>query len=222
MHANSIREGYAEDQALVMGDYFKGLISVLPTIFFHNQFKLCTANRDQYTPHLLALFGFVGLFITTTIVFLGLALFHIETPYSMANPVKWLANISGFALLVGIFIMLANRLKPKVAESTNTYLDWALIWMIVVTGVSGLLAQFSRLAGGAAGLSYTIYFLHLVAVFYIIAYLPYSKLAHLIYRTAAMAYAASISRPLGVEVSPGAEVVSAPETEPSQEDGLGA
>ena len=39
---------------------------------------------------------------------------------------------------------------------------------------------------------------------------------------AAMAYAASISRPLGVEVSPGAEVVSAPETEPSQEDGLGA
>jgi quinone-modifying oxidoreductase subunit QmoC len=188
MHTNSIREGYAEDRPLVMGDYVKGLISVLPTILFHNKFKLCTTNRDQYTSHLLAMFGFVGLFITTTIVFLGLVLFHSETPYSLANPVKWLANISGFGLLAGIMIMLAKRLKPKVAESTNTYPDWALIWMIVATAVSGLLAQFSRLAGDA-GLSYTIYFLHLVAVFYIIAYLPYSKLAHLVYRTAAMAYA---------------------------------
>ena len=44
-------------------------------------------------------------------------------------------------------------------------------------------------------------FVHLASVFYIIAYLPYSKLAHLVYRTVAMGYAAYIGREFGIEVS---------------------
>jgi hypothetical protein len=45
-----------------------------------------------------------------------------------------------------------------------------------------------------------------VAVFYIIAYLPYSKLAHLFYRTAAMGYAAYVGRPFGVQAALAAAV----------------
>jgi outer membrane biosynthesis protein TonB len=60
----------------------------------------------------------------------------------------------------------------------------------------------------AGSFAYIIYFLHLACVFYIIAYLPYSKLAHLVYRTVAMGYAAYINRPFGVEAVPAGPVVA--------------
>ncbi|MBW2625537.1 MAG: hypothetical protein JRC54_04980, partial [Deltaproteobacteria bacterium] len=68
--------------------------------------------------------------------------------------------------------------------------------------------------GNLGTVAYGIYFLHLVSVFYIIAYLPYSKLAHIFYRTVAMGYAAHIDRPFGVEVAV-AVPVAAPATEPT-------
>jgi quinone-modifying oxidoreductase subunit QmoC len=206
IHANAVREGYAEDKPLVLKRFLFSLVLVIPTILFHNKFRLCTTRRDRYSSHLLVFFGFVGLFIVTSIVFLGLygppifGFKAIETPYSIINPVKWLALVSGFALLVGIILVIANRLKPKDVESTTTYLDWALIGVILGTVVTGLLATLGRMVE-APGFAYVIYFIHLVFVFYIIAYIPFSKLAHLVYRTFAMAYADYVDRPFGVEVS---------------------
>jgi len=46
----------------------------------------------------------------------------------------------------------------------------------------------TRLAG-IAGLAYPVYFIHLVFVFSLFLYLPYSKLAHIFYRAAAICFA---------------------------------
>ena len=226
IHGNSIREGYAEDKPLVMGDYVKGLISVIPTILFHNKFKQCITNRDRYQSHLLVFLGFIGLFIVTNIGFLALYIIRVDflaPPYSVINPVKLLALASGFSLLIGIALVISNRYKEKAAESTTTYLDWSLILAILGIVVTGFLTWLSRVAD-TGWFAYAIYFLHLVCVFYIIAYLPYSKLAHLVYRTVAMGYAAYINRPFGVEAVAAAPVealaaVAAPtEEEPVAEE----
>jgi quinone-modifying oxidoreductase subunit QmoC len=51
----------------------------------------------------------------------------------------------------------------------------------------------TRLAG-MAGSSYTLYFIHLMFVWSLFFFIPYSKLAHLVYRTTAMAYNEYIGR----------------------------
>ena len=220
IRANAVREGYAEDKPLGF-DYLKSLISVIPTILLHDKFKLCTTNRDRYWSHILVLVGFVGLFIVTNIGFVGIyggPAIGINTnflapPYSLANPIKLFALLVGIGLLVGIVLVITNRLKPKDAESTISYLDWSLIIAVLATVSTGLLTWVGRV-GNLGTVAYGIYFLHLVSVFYIIAYLPYSKLAHIFYRTVAMGYAAHIDRPCGVEGT-AAVPVAAPTTEPT-------
>jgi quinone-modifying oxidoreductase subunit QmoC len=50
-----------------------------------------------------------------------------------------------------------------------------------------MLTEMTRL-GGLYGLSAIIYYIHLIFIWSLFAYTPFSKLAHIAYRTAAMAY----------------------------------
>ncbi len=191
IHENALQNGKTDKTELDAGGFIFSLIKVIPTILTHSKFSECTENRDREIPHLLVLFGFVGLFIVTSIFFLAIYGLQIHGPYSQLNPVKWLANISAVALIVGSGLMIKNR-RAK-SEEQSGYWDWYLICLAFGLGVSGMLAQLTRLADWAA-ISYTVYFLHLVLVFCLFAYLPFSKLAHLVYRTIAMAYDTYIER----------------------------
>jgi quinone-modifying oxidoreductase subunit QmoC len=186
MHQNALAEGKTDKEKLEIKGFLQALWRVIPTILRHDKFVECTENNERSTAHMMVLYGFIGLFIVTGIFFVVLYVFGIHGPYSQLNPVKWLANVSGVALVIGSGLMIKKRLdKP---EQVSTYKDWALIGLAMALGVSGLLTEMTRLAG-AAGLTYFLYFIHLIFVFCLIAYLPYTKLAHLVYRTLAMAYA---------------------------------
>jgi quinone-modifying oxidoreductase subunit QmoC len=114
-----------------------------------------------------------------------LYIFQIHGPYSQLNPVKWLANIAGVSLVIGSVLMIKQRLAKK--DQVSTYSDWFLIGLALMLGVTGLLTEMTRL-GGMAGTSYFLYFLHLMFVWGLFCYVPFSKLAHLVYRTAALTY----------------------------------
>jgi quinone-modifying oxidoreductase subunit QmoC len=185
IHENAVLEGKTNKTTLEYGGLIKGLISVIPAILKQDKFSECTENKDRDIAHLMVFLSFIGLFIVTNIFFVALYGLHIEGPYSQLNPVKWLANISGLALIIGAALMIKNRLAKT--DQTSSYKDWYLLGLVLGLGVTGMLAEMTRL-GGLAGLTYFIYFIHLVFVFNLFAFLPFSKLAHLVYRTVAMAY----------------------------------
>jgi len=191
IHQNALLEGKTTKQNIEVVGFITALIRVIPTILLHRKFGECTENKDRQTAHLLTLYGFIGLFIVTSILFVvmyGSYLFPsgpLHGPWSQLNPVKWLANISGVALIVGTGLMIKNRYSKK--DQVSSYFDWYLIYLAFGLGVTGMGAQLTRLAGWAF-VSFATYYIHLVLVFALFAYLPFSKLAHLVYRTVAMAY----------------------------------
>ena len=159
----------------------------------HKRFNQCGANRNRVNGHLPVLLAFIGLFIVTNYAFvakdmIGYFVPSMHGPISQLNPVKILANVSAIALLVGIFILRSNR-KQMEAEgnASPTFYDWFLIWEIMAVGITGFLSELSRLAG--LGLpAYVLYYLHLISVMMLFLYMPYTKFAHMVYRTVAMAF----------------------------------
>jgi quinone-modifying oxidoreductase subunit QmoC len=87
-------------------------------------------------------------------------------------------------------MMIGERLRaqddPQVGS--GTYFDWAFLGLlvgVVATGFLSELLHYARLEPHRLG----VYYVHLLLVFALLVYLPYSKFAHMIYRTTAMVYA---------------------------------
>ena len=186
IHENAVSEGKTQKDKIEPVEFIKSIGIAIPKILKHKQFSECSENNERSTPHMMVLFSFIGLLIVTGIFFIVLYGFGEHGPYSQLNPVKILANVSGIALIIGTALLMRQRAAKK-GDQVSTYHDWYLLWMVMGVGATGMLAELTRLAD-AAFLTYLIYFIHLMFVFNLIAYLPFSKLAHLVYRTVAMGY----------------------------------
>ncbi len=186
IHQNALADGKTDKKTIEPIEFLKALGRMIPVILRHDKFNECSENRERSTTHMMVFFGFVGLFIVTSIFFVVLYIFQIHGPYSQLNPVKWLGNVAGISLVIGSLLMIKDRLaKP---DQVSSYKDWSLLGLALGLGLTGLLTEMTRL-GGLAGFSYLLYFIHLMLVFCLFVYLPYSKLAHLVYRTVALTYA---------------------------------
>ncbi len=162
-------------------------------IINHKRFNECGTNKNRVNGHLPLLLSFIGLFIVTNYAFIvkdiiGLAYPSLHGPISQMNPIKILANVSAIAMIVGIGILWGNRSSMEDEQGVSpTFYDWFLIGEIMAVGVTGLVAELTRLMGLQV-LSYLFYYLHLVSVFMLFFYMPYTKFAHMVYRTFAMAF----------------------------------
>ena len=176
-------------------------------ILAHKRFEQCNVTKERKLAHMLVFFSFIGLAITTAWAVVYLYGYEImeamgKTPYSwmlgpspypLSDPVKWLANISAAALLFGISLVMSNRLKNQVKAGKGGYYDWLFIYIVFAVMATGILSELLRLLDLAA-LAYVIYFIHLVVVFFLFAYAPFSKMAHMVYRATAMVFAKATER----------------------------
>jgi len=162
-------------------------------IISHNRFNECGANKDRVNGHKPLMLAFIGLLIVTTYGFIRKDLIGIinpamHGPIPLWDPIKILANVSAVAMIYGIFLLWGKRANDEnVSCSKGNFYDWFLIYEIAAVGVSGLMAELTRLAG-IGFLAYFFYYIHLVAIMMLFLYMPYTKFAHLVYRTFAMAF----------------------------------
>ncbi len=170
------------------GNLVGNLIATLTDILWHNRFRKCEVTYQRSTNHLLVLFGFIFLLIVTSWGFLNEWVLHHDSPYNIYEPIKLLAMVGTAALLYGIYNIVKERQANAEQAGTGSYFDWMFIYVVFVVGATGLLAWLFRLVGIRI-LAYPTYFLHLSSVFFLFFYAPYTKMAHMVYRTVAMLYA---------------------------------
>jgi quinone-modifying oxidoreductase subunit QmoC len=174
-----------------------GLVATIPAILRHERFRACgddapgqrvTHKEHLHHTHLAVFYGFLGLVVTTASVGIGIYAFGYLTPWPLWHPVKILGNVSGAAVLVAIGLFLWRRIADARAAGKSTYSDWLFLAVLGLTTLTGFLSQGLRLAALTA--AYGMYFVHLLFVFFLLVYIPYSKFSHLVYRTVAMLHSA--------------------------------
>ena len=146
----------------------------------------------------------IGLFVTTAIVAFNIDILHIDPPSRGGPgtfPIKVLGNVSAVAFVLGLAIMLVRRLTAPDQTGTSSYFDWFFLFTIFGTGATGLLTELARWSGSVGG-TYILYTIHLMFVLTLLLYLPFSKFAHLGYRTIAITWAKSAGRNLKYPVQP--------------------
>lgn len=150
-------------------------------------------QHDRRISHTLLVWSFCLLTLVTTIVAIGhwggkiFPLILIETPMPMNYWVKIMANVGALLLIVGLVMLTWRRFALPSKYQSSSYYDWYLLGIIWAVALTGLFTQIFRLAD-CIHWAFITYYVHLVVVWMLFAYVPWSKLGHFVYRTVALVY----------------------------------
>lgn len=183
------------------------LWDVLKDVLVHRHFDRCGEGAYRTWAHLGIFYGFVFLAITTGASIVLMYGFGAPPPlpFSPSHFVdgllwKIIGNIGAAILIAGTIWAIRRRMTAAPADQRSHFGDWSFLAVILIIAITGLGAQVFRLWASSAAspslakVAYATYYAHLVFVFYLIAYAPFCKLAHMVYRIAALAYARRIGR----------------------------
>jgi len=175
--------------------FVSALIATILEIIPHGDFKSCTAAKSRYLGHLLVFYGFFGAMATAGLAVLDMVILGHQPPIPFFHPIKILGNASFLALMIGSLMILAKRLWGEDQVGRSRYFDWVFLVSLFLVALTGGLVQLGRqLAMEQPAMAYIFYFVHMTAVFFLLWYMPYSKFAHMFYRTLGLTFAKSMGR----------------------------
>jgi quinone-modifying oxidoreductase subunit QmoC len=190
------------------------ILATVGAVFSHHDFTVCKTSHQRRVAHLGVFFGFCALTLTTLWVITSrvnpLIRGDFIYPMGLWAPFKILANVGGVAVVAGITLMIWDRLANRDRAGYGTYFDWYLLIKILFVTLSGFATEilhYFRLEPHR----HIVYYFHLVLVLALILYLPYSKLAHLIYRSIALVWAERTGRTAEVRAALAARQAQAAE-----------
>ncbi len=191
-------------------------VKTVKTVFAHGRFGKCEDQASRKANHFMAFYGFLALFIVTCWAVADLYVMPYlmpetfpQYPFNLLHPMKILANVGGILLIIGAGKAILTRMNaPADGKHQSTPFDWVFLWLLLGVGLTGFVVEVFRFVAegmaqqqgvvasslGIATPAYGLYFVHLMLVFGLLVYLPYSKFAHMWYRSVAMIYAEHTGR----------------------------
>jgi hypothetical protein len=133
---------------------------------------------QQWFAHLLIMWGFVGLFVTTA---LDAVVNKPADPLPLLHPVRLLGNVTGTLFLAGLTLAMVRRgLLDRVRQRSQAS-DWTFLISLWGTGATGFLVQwYADLADlPNTRWSYTV---HLAFVAGLLVSAPWTKFLHAVWR----------------------------------------
>ncbi len=171
------------------------LVRAITNALLHTRFQSC--NGGEQTPakpeepwykrawvvHAAVMGGFVAMLVATTLDFL---LKPIGSPAAPWYPMRLLGALGGIVCLYGLVTALARRWRAKeVPWKKSSFADWFFPMLLAATVLTGLVTEVVVYAPMGT-LGHTIFFAHVVLAMDLVALLPLTKFAHVLYRTLAL------------------------------------
>jgi hypothetical protein len=139
---------------------------------------------QQWLGHVLTMWGFMGLFATTS---LDALVNPAAQPLALLHPVRLLGNLTGMMFMAGLTLAIARRALLERARSATRLPDWTFLLSLWGTGASGFLVQWYADFADPRGTAWS-YTLHLGFVGFILAAAPWTKFVHAAWRPSWVVY----------------------------------
>jgi quinone-modifying oxidoreductase subunit QmoC len=163
------------------------LIAVVLEFIAHSRFGKCTDDRYRKLAHLGVVAGFAGLLLVTVVAIIYI-LGGLPYPMKQTDPFKILGNLSAISMFVGLLILIVKRFEQRDTARGSTYFDWSFLALLMLVVLTGVATELARLFTSPA-VAYPVYYVHLIIIWSLFVYAPYSKMAHLAYRLTALVHA---------------------------------
>lgn len=183
---------------------WNSISQVIKELLLHKKFKECRTNTARFWGHMFIFYGFIGAAIATSLVVVNvLGIFGKILPEDMNLPIYMLAGFdinnqnelreffgllvklfgifSGTLIVIGSLFAILRRYRTSKMHGRSSYSDMLFLFVVWGVAFTGLLCVIFRLMHTAI-LGFPTYFIHLILVYFLLWYMPYSKFAHMVYR----------------------------------------
>jgi hypothetical protein len=170
-------------------------VQAITDALLHTRFQSCDSGEQtpprpaepwykrRWVVHAAVMSGFLAMLAATTLDFL---LKPIGSPAVPWYPMRVLGALGGLVCLYGLVIVLARRWRAKeVPWKKSSFADWFFPLLVAATVLTGLVTEVVDYAPMGT-LGHTIFFAHVVLAMDLVALLPLTKFAHVLYRTLAL------------------------------------
>lgn len=170
--------------------------SALSDALLHRRFRECDTEEKQadldsqpwylrpWLVHATVMGGFLAMLLATTLDFM---LKPIGSPAPPWYPMRILGAAGGVVCLYGLAVVLFRRAQGKETPySKSSFADWFFPVLLTVTVLTGLFCEMIVYLPSPTALGHWVFFAHVVLAMDLVALLPLTKFAHVLYRTLAL------------------------------------
>lgn len=210
------RQRHDEGVALSLAALPGAIVTAVSDALLHRRFREGDADTTDANPadqpwylrpwvvHAAVMGGFLAMLLATSLDFILKPIGSWVPPW---YPMRILGALGGVVCLYGLTIVLLRRVRAKEPlYSKSSVADWFFPILLTMTILTGLLCEIIVYFPSSTSIGHLVFLTHVVLALDLIAMLPLTKFAHVLYRTLALVLFAWRHTPAGAPASVGAEI----------------